>query len=180
MPTPAAWEHQSATWTTVDIGCEVEVSLGPVVDVSRSSQKGGGTDVIRISLTNEQRNLEPIGSAFCQHYQTEARFFIERSISLGQRLGTGARHLVVQYGESYTGRDDLAVTATGQREFAIIIPHDWSNEKLLKFLQAPTKNPNVPYPTWEVPARLHGRPVLFELEDTSGESVARAGRSPAL
>ena len=136
--------------------------------------------MIRISLTNERRNLEPIGSAFCEHYQTEARFFIERSISLGQRLGTGARHLVVQYGESYTGRDDLAVTATGQREFASIIPHDWSNEKLLKCLQAPTKNPNVPYPTWEVPARLHGRPVLFELEDTSGESVARAGRSPAL
>jgi hypothetical protein len=118
--------------------------------------------VIRISLTNEQRNLEPIGSAFCEHYQTEARFFIERSSSLGQRLGTGARHLVVQYGENYTGLDDLAVTATGQREFAIIILHDWSNEKLLKFLQAPTKNPNVPYPTWEVPARAHGRLVLFE------------------
>jgi hypothetical protein len=30
----------------------------------------------------------------------------------------------VQYGQSYTGRDDLAVTATGQREFAIIIPDD--------------------------------------------------------
>jgi hypothetical protein len=41
---------------------------------------------------------------------------------------TGARHLVVQYAESYTGRDDLAVTATGQREFAIIIPDDWNNE----------------------------------------------------
>jgi hypothetical protein len=90
------------------------------------------------------------------------KFFIERSIPLGKRLGTGARHLVVQYGESYTGRDDLAVTATGQREFAIIIPHDWSNETLLKFLHAPSKNPNVPYPTWEVPARVHGRPVLFD------------------
>jgi hypothetical protein len=136
--------------------------------------------VIKISLTNEQRNLELIGSAFCEHYQTEARFFIERSIPLGKRLGTGARHLVVQYGESYTGRDDLAVTATGQREFASIIPHDWSNEKLLGFLQAPTKNPNVPYPTWEVPARVHGRPVLFELEDASGESVARVGRPSSL
>jgi hypothetical protein len=30
-------------WTTVDISCEVEVSLGPVVDVSRSGQKGGRT-----------------------------------------------------------------------------------------------------------------------------------------
>jgi hypothetical protein len=137
--------------------------------------------VIRISLTNEQRNLEPIGSAFCEQYQTEAKFFIERSIPLRKRLGTGAKHLVVQYGESYTGRDDLAVTPTGQREFAIIIPHDWSNEKLLEFLQAPTKNPNVPYPTWEVPERVHGRPVLVELDDdTSGESVARAGRSSSL
>jgi hypothetical protein len=79
-----------------------------------------------------------------------------------------------------SGVNRVTVTATGQREFAIIIPHDWSNEKLLKFLQAPTKNPNVPYPTWEVPARVHGRPVLFELEDTSGESVARAGRSSSL
>jgi hypothetical protein len=137
--------------------------------------------VIRISLTNEQRNLQPIGSAFCEHYQTEARFFIERSVSLGQRIGTGARHLVVQYGESYAGRDNLAVTATGQREFAIIIiPYDRSNEKLLGFLQAPTKNPNVPYPTWEVPARVHGRPVLFELEDSSEESVARVARSYSL
>jgi hypothetical protein len=133
--------------------------------------------VIRISLTNEQRNLEPIGSAFCEHYQTEAKFYIERSISLRPGSGTGARHLVVQYGESYAGRDDLAVTAAGQREFAIIIPDDWTNEKLLRFLQAPTKNPNVPYPTWEVPARLHGRPVLLELEDTSGKSAARVSSS---
>jgi hypothetical protein len=29
-------------WATVDIGCEVEVSLGLLVDVSRSSQKKGG------------------------------------------------------------------------------------------------------------------------------------------
>jgi hypothetical protein len=80
--------------------------------------------VISISLTNEQRNLEPIGSAFCEHYQTEAKFYIERSISLRPGSGTGARHLIVQYGQSYTGRDDLPVTATGQREFAIIIPDD--------------------------------------------------------
>jgi hypothetical protein len=45
--------------------------------------------VIRISLTNEQRNLEPIGSAFCEHYQTEAKFYIERSISLRPGSGTG-------------------------------------------------------------------------------------------
>jgi hypothetical protein len=134
--------------------------------------------VIRIKLTNEERNLEFIGSVFCEQYQTEAKFYIERSISLRPGFGTGARHLVVQYGDGYTGCEGLAIAANGQREFAI--PHDWSNEKLLEFLLAPAKNPNVPYPTWEVPARVHGRPVLFDFEDTSAESVARAGRSSAL
>jgi hypothetical protein len=42
-------------------------------------------------------------------------------------------------------------------------------------------NPNVSYPTWEVPARVHARPMLFELDDdTSVESVARAARSSSL
>jgi hypothetical protein len=118
--------------------------------------------VIRIKLTNEERNLELIGSVFCEQYQTEATFYIERSIPLKPGFGTGARHLVVQYGDSYTGREGLAVAANGQREFASMIPHDWSNEKLLEFLLAPAKNPNVAYPTWEVPARVHGRPVLFD------------------
>ena len=68
----------------------------------------------------------------------------------------------MQYGDGYTGREGLAVAANGQREFASIIPRDWSNEKLLEFPQARAKNPNVPYPTWEVPARVHARPVLFE------------------
>jgi hypothetical protein len=136
--------------------------------------------VIRIKLSNEERNLELIGSVFCEQYQTEAKFYIERSIPLKPGFGTGARHLVVQYGDGYTGREGLAVAANGQREFASMIPHDWSNEKLLEFLLAPTKNPNLAYPTWEVPARVHGRPVLFDFEDTSGETVARAGRSSAL
>jgi hypothetical protein len=30
--------------------------------------------VIRIKLTNEERNLELIGSVFCEQYQTEAKF----------------------------------------------------------------------------------------------------------
>jgi hypothetical protein len=144
------------------------------------SRSRKGDKVIRIKLTNEERNLELIGSVFCEQYQTEAKSYIERSISLRPGSGTGARHLVVQYGDGYTGRDGLAVAANGQREFASIIPHDWSNKKLLEFLQAPAKSPNVPYPTWEVPARVHGRPVLFDFGDTSGESVARAGRSSAL
>ena len=135
--------------------------------------------MIRIKLTNEERNLELIGSVFCEQYQTEAKFYIERSIPLKPGFGTGARHLVVQYGDGYTGREGLAVASNGQREFASMIPNDWSNEKLLEFLLAPAKNPNVPYPTWEVPARVHGRPVLFDFEDTSGESVATAGRPSA-
>jgi hypothetical protein len=61
-----------------------------------------------------------------------------------------------------------------------MIPHDWSNEKLLEFLLAPAKKPNVPYPMWEVPAPVRGRPVLFDFEDTSGKPAARAERSSTL
>jgi len=67
--------------------------------------------VIRFKLTNEERNLELIGSVFCEQYQTEAKFYIERSIPLKPGLGTGAKHLVVQYGDGYTGREGLAVAA---------------------------------------------------------------------
>ncbi len=128
--------------------------------------------MLRIKLTNEERKLEFIGSVFCEQYQAEARFYIERPISLRRGSGPGARHLVVQYGEGYSGREDLAVAANGQREFASMIPPDWNNEKLLTFLQAPTKN--LACPTWEVPARVHGRPVLFNLEELSGEPVRAA------
>jgi hypothetical protein len=136
--------------------------------------------VIRIKLTNEERNLELIGSVFCEQYQTEAKFYIERSVPLRPGFGTGTRHLVVQYGDGYTGREGLAIAANGQREFASMIPHDWSNEKLLEFLLAPSKTSTAPYPTWEVPARSHGRPVLFDFEDTVAESTVRTGRSSAL
>ena len=88
--------------------------------------------MIRFKLTNEERKLELIGSVFCEQYQTEAKFYVERSIPLKPGFGTGARHLVVQYGDGYTGREGLAVAANGQREFASMIPHDWSNEKLLE------------------------------------------------
>jgi hypothetical protein len=118
--------------------------------------------VIRIKLTNEERNLELIASVFCEQYQSEAKFYIERPIPSKPGFGTGARHLVVQYGGGYTGREGLAVAANGQREFVSMIRHDWSNEKLLGFLLAPVQNYNVPYPRWEVPARVHGRPVLFD------------------
>jgi hypothetical protein len=130
--------------------------------------------VLRIKLTNEERKLEFIGSVFCEQYHTEARFYIERPISLRRGSGPGARHLVVQYGEGYTGREDLAVAANGQREFASMIPLDWNNEKLLTFLQVPAKNPNLACPTWEVPARVHGRPFLFNLEELPGEPVRAA------
>jgi hypothetical protein len=48
--------------------------------------------VIRIKLTNEERNLELIGSVFCEQYQTEAKFYIERSVPLRPGFGTGTRH----------------------------------------------------------------------------------------
>jgi hypothetical protein len=69
--------------------------------------------VIRIKLTNEEGNLELIGSVFCEQYQTEAKFYIERSVPLRPGFGTGTRHLVVQYGDGYSGREGLAIAAGG-------------------------------------------------------------------
>jgi hypothetical protein len=55
-----------------------------------------------------------------------------------------------------------------------MIPHDWNNEKLLTFLHALVKNPKIAYPTWELPARVHGRPFLFESEELTVEPVRAA------
>ena len=65
-------------------------------------------------------------------------------------MWNGNAPLVVQYGDGYTGREGLAIAANGQREFASMIPHDWSSEKLLEFLLAPSKASTASYPTWKV------------------------------
>ena len=78
----------------------------------------------------------------------------------------------MQYGQSYTGRDDLPVTATGQREFAIIIPDDSPQVSTGSDQESECALSDVGGAS--TPAR---RPVLFELEDTSGKSVARVSSS---
>jgi hypothetical protein len=45
-------------------------------------------DAERAGVFEQAKEEAPEGSAFCEHYQTEAKFFIERSIPLGKRLGT--------------------------------------------------------------------------------------------
>jgi hypothetical protein len=93
--------------------------------------------------TNEERKLEFIGSLFCKQYQTEASFYIEPPRSAG-----AVRHLVAQY-------------ANSRKEFAAVIPDDWSREDVLELLFWPMKDPAAPYPAWEVPARAFASPRLF-------------------
>jgi hypothetical protein len=102
----------------------------------------------------EARKLKPIGSAFCKQYNSEARFYIDEAHQSGQR------HLIVQYGEGYSGRDDLP-TVDGRPQFAAAIPDEWSEQDLQDLILWPMKSPNAPYPAWEVAARAHGSPTLF-------------------
>jgi hypothetical protein len=52
------------------------------------------------------QNLEFIGSMFCEQYVCEAGFYLESPYSGEARpaTATGLRHLIVRYGEGYTGR----------------------------------------------------------------------------
>jgi hypothetical protein len=105
----------------------------------------------------EEKTLEFIGSGFCTQYQCEASFYIEAPGSGKPRPGTGSgvRHLIVLYGEGYTGQN-LPINTNGKREFAVGIPDDWSKATLLDFLLHPAKSPNAPFPAWEAPTRLYG------------------------
>jgi hypothetical protein len=66
----------------------------------------------------------------------------------------------VQYGEGYGGRDDIR-NKDGTLEFAAAIPPDMSEQEIVDGWLLPPMNPGAPYPKWEVPARVHGRPTLF-------------------
>jgi len=112
---------------------------------------------------SEEQKLEFIGSVFCVQYQCKASFYVEPPNSGEPRpgTGTGVKHLVVLYGDGYTGRDDRPIVVGGQREFSIGIPDDWSEEKLLAFLLHP-KSPETPFPAWEVSTRAYGLTMLKE------------------
>jgi hypothetical protein len=99
------------------------------------------------------QNLEFIGSMFCEQYVCEAGFYLESPYSGEARpaTATGLRHLIVRYGEGYTGPSDLPLTEGGRREFAIGVPDDWTREQLLEFLmQSPHEGS---FPKWEAPTR---------------------------
>ena len=89
-----------------------------------------------------------IGSTYCMHYDTEAKFFLE------DEHPSGLHHLVVHY---VNGGHD------GRPAFAAAIPHDWTEQDVSNLLLQPMKDdPNSSkYPAWEISSRVYGSPRLF-------------------
>jgi hypothetical protein len=94
----------------------------------------------------DARELRLLYTLDCKQYQSEARIYVEDAHPSGQR------RLVVQY---ETGGHE------GNPEFGAAIPNDWGEQDLQDLILWPRKHPDVPYPAWEVPARVHGSPELF-------------------
>jgi hypothetical protein len=99
---------------------------------------------------------EQVGSAWCELYRCEARFFIKD-------YWYGKRTLVVEYGEGYCG-PWLPRAANGRPVFEAVIPGHWSHDELVALLLMP---PIVfdgsglqSYPTWETGARYFGSEYL--------------------
>lgn len=86
--------------------------------------------------------LKFIGSSFCSQYQSQAKFYIDETHA------SGLRHLVVVYDN-------------GEPDFLTGIPDGWAVENVQDLIFWPMKNPNSPYPAWEVPARAYGSPTLY-------------------
>jgi hypothetical protein len=86
--------------------------------------------------------LKFIGESFCSQYQSQAKFYIDEAHA------SGMRHLVVVY-------------ENGDADFLAGIPDEWADENVQDFIFWPMKNPNSPYPAWEVPARAYGSPMLY-------------------
>src|SRR5262249_12736070 len=106
----------------------------------------------------------PIGSAWCELYQCEARFFIKDYLC-------GTRTLFVEYGEGYSG--PWLPKENGRRVFEGVIPKHWSHDDLMALLLTPPlifKGDGLQsYPTWEAGARYFG-----------SEYLARAKKAPKL
>ena len=99
--------------------------------------------------------LRLIASMDCKQYQCDATFYIDDAHTSGQR------HLIVQYGEGYSGRDDLPIV-DGRPQFAAGIPKDWTEEDVTDLLLWP--RPTIQgrsWPAWEIPARDYGSSELF-------------------
>jgi hypothetical protein len=90
--------------------------------------------------------LRPLCSAFCKQYRTDAKFYID------EMRPSGSRNLVVIYDKGGYG---------GGKEFAAGIPNTWTDLDIENLILWPMKDPQALYPSWEVPARTFGSPVLF-------------------
>lgn len=84
-------------------------------------------------------------SAFCKRYQSDAKFYVDETPS-------GLRNLVVVYEKGGYG---------GAKEFGAGIPKAWTDQDVLDLILWPMKDPDAPYPAWEVPARVKGSPILL-------------------
>jgi len=85
-------------------------------------------------------------SCFCKQYQSETKFYIDDAHR------SGFRHLIVVYDKGGYGEG---------KEFAAGIPKAWTDQDVEDLILWPMKNPNAPYPAWEVPARAYASPMLF-------------------
>jgi hypothetical protein len=91
--------------------------------------------------------LKFICSSLCMQYQSEAKLYIDEAHA------SGLRHLVVAYEKGGYG---------GDPEFLAGIPNEWADQAVLDLILWPMKDPSAPYPSWEVPARANGSPMLYE------------------
>jgi hypothetical protein len=102
------------------------------VDEAWARDRGGGRHAPRIGL-------KFIHAQFCDQYQTNAVFFIEPS-------GDGkVRNLAVYY-------------ENDRPAFRVVIPNDWSEDKVIRFLSS--NRSDGPYPVWEIAARTAGNQLL--------------------
>lgn len=88
-------------------------------------------------------NLKFLCSAYCKQYADEPKFYIDEAHP------SGLRHLVVVYSDPK------------RRELLAGIPNGWTDERVLELILWPMKNQDASYPSWEMPARVYGRPTLF-------------------
>jgi hypothetical protein len=105
-------------------------------------------------MSNDAGKLRLIASMFCKQYGSEAKFYLDEAHPSGQR------HLIVHYGEGYSGRDDLEIV-DGHPRFAAAIPAHWTENDVTDLLLWPRPLPGRPWPAWEIPARDHGSSELF-------------------
>lgn|SRR5262249_27641404 len=105
---------------------------------------------------SEQPKIIPIGSAWCELYHCEARFYMKDYLC-------GTRTLLVEYGEGYRG-PWLPEGADGRPTFEAVIPEHWSHDELMALLLTPPLifdgDGLQSYPTWEAGARYFGSEFL--------------------